>query len=293
MLEQKLKNGDFVITAEIVPPLSASADDLIKRAAPLGGLVDAINLTDGAGARVAMSSLASSSLLVREGFEPILQMTCRDRNRIGLASDLLGASALGIKNLLILHGDDPSKGDMPEATPVFDLDSKGLIELAAHLDKVPGPDGREIANAPDFYVGCADAPFDPPADWQPDGLRGKIAAGAQFAQTQFSFDVDVAKAYFGRLESEGITKALKFIVGVGPLLSAKQAQFMNDNLFGVTVPDATIKRMEEADDQRAEGRKICAEIVSGLRDVPGVSGVHIMAPMQNSQAIAQTIEQFR
>jgi len=293
MLEQKLKNGDFVITAEIVPPLSASADDLIKRAAPLGGLVDAINLTDGAGARVAMSSLAASSLLVREGFEPILQMTCRDRNRIGLASDLLGASALGIKNLLILHGDDPSKGDMPEATPVFDLDSKGLIELAAHLDKVPGPDGREIANAPDFYVGCADAPFDPPADWQPDGLRGKIAAGARFAQTQFCFDVDVAKAYFGRLESEGITKALKFIVGVGPLLSAKQAQFMNDNLFGVTVPDATIKRMEEADDQRAEGRKICAEIVSGLRDVPGVSGVHIMAPMQNSQAIAQTIEQFR
>ena len=293
MLEQKLKNGDFVITAEIVPPLSASADDLIKRAAPLGGLVDAINLTDGAGARVAMSSLAASSLLVREGFEPILQMTCRDRNKIGLASDLLGASALGIKNLLILHGDDPSKGDMPEATPVFDLDSKGLIELAAHLDKVPGPDGREIANAPDFYVGCADAPFDPPADWQPDGLRGKIAAGARFAQTQFCFDVDVAKAYFGRLESEGITKALKFIVGVGPLLSAKQAQFMNDNLFGVTVPDATIKRMEEADDQRAEGRKICAEIVSGLRDVPGVSGVHIMAPMQNSQAIAQTIEQFR
>ena len=292
MLEQKLKNGDFVITAEVVPPLSASADDLTKRVAPLGGLVDAVNLTDGAGARLAMSSLAASALLVREGFEPILQMTCRDRNRIGLASDLLGASALGIKNLLILHGDDPSKGDMPEAKPVFDLDSKGLIELAANLDKVPGEDGRKIANAPDFHIGCADAPFDPPAGWQPESLRGKIAAGARFAQTQFCFDIEVAKAYFSRLESEGITKQLKFIVGVGPLLSAKQAQFMNDNLFGVTVPDAIIKRMEEADDQRAEGRKICAEIVSGLRDVSGVNGVHIMAPMQNSQAIAQTIEQF-
>jgi len=292
MLEQKLNDGDFVITAEIVPPLSASADDLLRRVAPLAGLVDGVNLTDGAGARLAMSSLTASALLLREGFAPILQMTCRDRNRIGLASDLLGASALGINNLLILHGDDPSKGDMPEAKGVFDLDSKGLIEMAANLQKVPGPDGRTIANAPEFHIGCADAPFDPPAGWQPDSLRGKIAAGARFAQTQFCFDVEIARRYFERLANEGITKQLKFIVGVGPLLSAKQAQFMNDNLFGVTVPDQTIKRMEAADDQRAEGRLICAEIVSGLRDVAGVNGVHIMAPMQNGEAIARTIEQF-
>jgi len=292
MLEQKLKNGDFVITAEIVPPLSASADDLIKRVAPLAGLVDGVNLTDGAGARLAMSSLTASAILVREGFEPVLQMTCRDRNRIGLAADLLGASALGIKNLLILHGDDPAKGDMPEAKPVFDLDSKGLIDMAANLQKVPGQDGRTIAHAPEFHIGCADAPFDPPAGWQPDSLRGKIAAGARFAQTQFCFDVEIARRYFERLANEGITKQLKFIVGVGPLLSAKQAQFMNDNLFGVTVPKATIKRMEAAYDERAEGRLICAEIVAGLRDVVGVSGVHIMAPMQNGEAIAETIRQF-
>ena len=293
MLEQKLKNGDFVITAEIVPPLSASADDLIRRVAPLGGLVDAVNLTDGAGARLAMSSLSASALLVGEGFEPVLQMTCRDRNRIGLASDLLGAGALGIKNLLILHGDDPSKGDMPDAKPVFDLDSKGLIEMAADLQSVLGADGRTIADVPAFHVGCADAPFDPPADWKPDSLRGKIAAGARFAQTQFCFDVEIARRYFERLDSEGITQELNFIVGVGPLLSVRQARFMNDNLFGVTVPDAIISRIEGADDQRAEGRQICAEIVADLRDVPGISGVHIMAPMQNGEAIAQTIGLFR
>ncbi len=293
MLEQKLKNGDFVITAEIVPPLSGSADDLIKRVAPLSGLVDAVNLTDGAGARLAMSSLSASAILVREGFEPILQMTCRDRNRIGIASDLLGASALGIENLLILRGDDPTKGDMPDAKPVFDLESSNVIEMAANLQSVLGDEGRKIASLPKFHVGCADAPHDPAPDWQADGLRAKIDAGAQFAQTQFCFDVEIAKRYFAHLTAQGITGQLKFIVGVGPLLSAKQAHFMNDNLFGVTVPDHILNRMENADDQKAEGRKICAEIVTGLRDIPGISGVHIMAPMQSGQAIAQTVREIQ
>ena len=290
MLEQKLKNGDFVITAEIVPPLSGSADDLIKRVAPLAGLVDAINLTDGASARLAMSSLAASAVMVREGFEPILQMTCRDRNRIGLASDLLGASALGIKNVLVLRGDDPSKGDMPETKPVFDLESADLIKMAANMQSSLGDEGRTISCPPELHVGCADAPHDPAADWKPNGLRVKIAAGGRFAQTQFCFDLDVVKRYFARLREENITDELKFIVGVGPLLSARQAQFMNDNLFGVQVPNHIIARMENADDQKAEGRKICVEIVAGLREVAGVGGVHIMAPMQNGQAIAATIK---
>ncbi|HFC04251.1 MAG TPA: methylenetetrahydrofolate reductase [Rhizobiales bacterium] len=290
MLEQKLNRGDFVITAEIVPPLSGNGDDLIQRAAPLAGLVDAVNLTDGAGARLAMSSLSASALLVREGFEPVLQITCRDRNKIALASDLLGASALGIKNLLILHGDDPSKGDIPDAKPVFDLDSKTLIEMAADIQTVLGKDARTITAPPVFHIGCADAPRDPAPDWKPDSLGAKIAAGAQFAQTQFCFDVDIAKRYFLHLADHGITDRLKFIVGVGPLLSAKQAQYMNDNLFGVTIPADIIARMEAADDQKAEGRKICAEIVSGLRDIHGISGVHIMAPMQSGSAIAQTIK---
>jgi len=290
MLEQKLNNGDFVITAEVVPPLSGNRDDLIRKVEPLAGMVDAINMTDGAGARLAMAPLAAGAILVREGFEPVMQLTCRDRNRIGLASDLLGAGALGIKNLLILRGDDPANGDMPDAKAVFDLESSDVISMAADMQGFLGKNVREIASQPQFHVGCADAPHDPKPDWQPDGLRVKIAAGAQFTQTQFCFDIETAKRYFARLDETGITDQLKFIVGIGPLLSVKQALFMNDNLFGVRVPDAVIKRMEAAGDQRAEGRKICAEIAADLRDISGVSGVHIMAPQQNGEAIAKTVK---
>lgn len=293
MFEQKLKNGKFVITAEIVPPLSSNRDDLIKRVSPLAGLADAVNLTDGAGARLAMSSMSASAILVQEGFEPVLQMTCRDRNRIGLASDLIGAGAQGIKNLLVLRGDDPSKGDMPAAKPVFDIESVQLIEMAADLQSALPADSRKIASPPAFFTGCADAPHDPAPDWQPDGLRAKIAAGAQFAQTQFCFDLEVARRYFSRLREAGITRQLKFVVGIGPLLSARQAHFMNDNLFGVTIPDPVIKRMEAADDQRAEGQKICVEMAVGLRDIDGVSGVHIMAPQQNGTTIARTISSIQ
>lgn len=288
-LEEKLARGDFVVTAEIVPPLSGSADDLLSRAEPLGGVVDAVNVTDGAGARLAMSSLAASALLVREGIEPVWQMTCRDRNRIGLASDILGASALGIKHVLVLNGDDPAKGDMPDAKPVFDLDSRGLISMAAGMQ---GPGGREISHTPHLHTGCADAPFDVPDDWQPKGLEAKIAAGARFAQTQFCFDIDVTRRYFARLADLGITDKLKFIAGIGPLLSLKQARFMHDNLFGVTIPDHIMARMENADDEKVEGRAICAELVAQLREVDGICGVHIMAPMQSGQAIAEVVKRF-
>lgn len=289
ILEEKLARGDFVVTAEIVPPLSGSADDLLKRAAPLGGVVDAVNVTDGAGARLAMSSLAASALLVREGLEPVWQITCRDRNRIGLASDILGASALGIKNVLVLNGDDPAKGDMPEAKPVFDVDSRALIAMAADLQ---GPGGREIVNPPRLFTGCADAPFDVPADWQPKGLEAKIAAGARFAQTQFCFDIEVTRRYFARLTEMGITDKLKFIAGIGPLLSLKQARFMNDNLFGVTIPHAIMARMENASNEKSEGRAICRELVAQLREIDGISGVHIMAPMQSGTAIAEVVKGF-
>jgi len=293
MLEQKIAAGDFVITAEIVPPLSGHADDLLRRVEPLAGLADAINLTDGAGARLAMSSLAASAILVREGFEPVLQMTCRDRNRLGLASDLLGAGALEIKNLLVLRGDDPSRGDMPAAKPVFDIESVDLISMAADLQDVLGSSGREIAAPPNFFVGCADLPHDLAPDWQPDGLRAKIAAGAKFSQTQLCFDIEMARRYFAHLTEIGITGQLKFIVGTAPLLSAGQARFMNDNLFGVHVPDHIIERMESADDQKAEGQKICIELAAGLKEIDGVCGLHIMAPQQNGRAIAQAIRAIK
>ncbi len=289
-LQTKLDAGDFVITAEITPPLSANPSDLLDRVKPLEGLVDAVNVTDGAGARATMSSTACAALMCAQGVEPVLQLTCRDRNRIGIASDLLGAAAQGARNLLILHGDDPKAGDMPDAMPVFDLDSRGVITLARTMrDEAQLPSGREIKGAPDFFIGCADAPFDPPEDFLPKGLNGKIDAGAQFAQTQFCYDLGIAERYFAALRQHGITDKLKFIVGIGPLLSAKSAHWMNDNLFGVSVPDATLERMEAAEDEKAEGRAICVEAIQGLKQIDGVAGVHIMAPMQGAKAIAETI----
>lgn len=288
-LQQKLDNGRFVVTAEIVPPLTGDGEQVAELAAPLKGHVDGVNVTDGAGARASMSSLAACAVLAREGFEPIMQMTCRDRNKLALYGDLLGASVLGIRNLLVLHGDNPEKSDLDDVTPVYNVDSKGLISMAADLERIGE---REVKKPPSFFVGCADAPFAPPDDWTPTSLEGKIAAGARFAQTQFCFDLEVARAYFARLGDFGITEKLSFIVGVGPLASVKQARFMDEKLFGVSVPAATIQRMEQAADPKAEGRAICAEIVAGLKDIPGVSGVHIMAPLQPPSAIAETIRAF-
>ena len=290
-LKSKLDRGEFVVTAEITPPLSASAEDLLERAKPLEGLVDAVNVTDAPGARATMSSFAAAALLARNGFEPVLQMTCRDRNRIAIACDLLGASALGIHNLLILHGDDPTAGDQPDAKPVFDLDSKGVMALARGMrDTAKLPSDREIRHAPELHIGCADAPFDPPEDFQPNGLSGKIEAGAQFSQTQFCYDLGIGQRYFARLRAHGITDKLKFIVGIGPLASARSAKWMDENLFGVSVPADVIKRMENAGDEKAEGRAICVEAIEGLRQIEGVAGVHIMAPQQGASAIAETIK---
>jgi len=289
-LQAKLAKGDFVITAEITPPLSASATDLIERAKPLEGLVDAINVTDAPGARATMSSFAAASLLARDGYEPVLQITCRDRNRIAITCDLLGAGAMGIHNLLILHGDDPTAGDQPDAMPVFDLDSKGVMALAKRMrDEAKLPSDREIKHPPELHIGCADAPFDPPEDFKPDGLKAKIEAGAQFSQTQFCYDLGTAERYFARLSDHGITDRLKFIVGIGPLASAKSARWMDENLFGVNVPAHLIDRMDNAADPKAEGRAICVEAIEGLRQIDGVAGVHIMAPQQGGAAIAKTI----
>jgi methylenetetrahydrofolate reductase (NADPH) len=203
----KLRAGDFVITAEISPPLSSDPEDLLEKAMPLGGLANAVNITDGASARVHMSALAAAAILVREGIEPVFQLTCRDRNRIALQSDLLGAAALGIRNLLILTGDDPSAGDQPEAKPVFDLDSRKLIETAVGIrDRHELPSGRRVAGGADFFIGVADTPLDPAPSWTPVSLRNKIAAGAQFAQTQFCMDGAITRRYMNRLAEEGITE---------------------------------------------------------------------------------------
>jgi len=290
-LRSKLAAGEFVITAEITPPLSADPAALLERAKPLAGVVDAVNVTDAAGARAALSSTAAAALLAASGVEPVMQMTCRDRNRIAIASDLLGCAAQGVHNLLILHGDDPKVGDQPDAMPVWDLDSRGVMALARTMrDDKRLPSGREITGAPDFHIGCADTPFDPPEDFVPSGLRSKIDAGADFAQTQFCYDLDVARRYFATLGAHGITKDLKFIAGIGPLASAKSARWMDETLFGVSVPASAIARLEAASDERAEGRAIAVEAIHRLAEIDGVSGVHIMAPLQSAGAIAETIK---
>ena len=290
-LRDKLARGDFVITAEITPPLGASAEAVLARAGPLKGLADAVNITDGAGARAAMSSISCGAIMAAEGIEPIMQLTCRDRNRIGIASDLLGASAQGVHNMLVLHGDDPKIGDMPETPGVYDLGSRGVMNLARMMrDEGQLPSGRKINPKPEFHIACADMPMDPKDDWVPKGLEGKIEAGAEFAQTQFCFDTGIAERYFARLREHGITDKLKFVVGIGPLASGKQARFMDENLFGVSVPLHIIERIEAAEDEKTEGRKICVELMEAYQHIDGIAGVHIMAPMQGAKAIAETIK---
>jgi methylenetetrahydrofolate reductase (NADPH) len=289
-LETKISAGRFVITAEIVPPLSAAAGKLLAEAELLQGKVDAINVTDAAAGKTSMSSFAAAAILAANGHEPILQVTCRDRNRIALAGDLIGAAAQGIQNLLILKGDDPKGGDQPDAKPVFDYESGQLLALARDLrDKGVLPSGRKVEPPPQFFIGGADVPRRPDANWKAAPLLNKIEAGADFVQTQFCFDLDVCRAYIDRLRSEGIIDRLAVIIGVGPIRSAKSARWMNENLFGVHVPEATIARLDAAKDQAAEGRAICAELIAGLRDIPGVAGAHVMAPAQGPEAIAQVL----
>ena len=289
-LERLLGAGGFAVTAEVIPPLSADPEALLSRVRPLEGLADAINLTDAAGARAMLSSYAGAAIMVRAGFEPVLQTTCRDRNRIALAGDLIGAAAQGVRNILVLHGDLPESGDQPEAAGVYDLDSRGVMTLVRTMrDDGKLPSGRTIEPPPRLFIGAADTPFDPPADWQPKGLHSKIAAGADFLQTQFCFDPAVARRYFGRLSDAGITEQVKIIAGIGPIASARSARWMNDHLHGVTVPEPLVARLEQAADPAAEGRHICVELMQELREIPGISGLHVMAPLQGSATIAQVI----
>src|SRR4051794_37622142 len=188
-LEELLRAQQFVITAEIAPPASFDPGDLLATALPLKGLADAVNVTDGASARAHLSAPIAAAILVQDGIEPILQLTCRDRNRIALQADLMGAAASGVHNLLLLTGDDPKAGDQPETKPVFDVDSTALTAMAKALrDRGELPSGRKVAGEARFFLGAADVPIDPPPGWQPTKLAAKVAAGAQFAQTQFCMD---------------------------------------------------------------------------------------------------------
>jgi methylenetetrahydrofolate reductase (NADPH) len=292
-LEQAIVSGRFVITAEVTPPVSCDPDDLLAKALPLKGLADAVNVTDGAGARAHLGALAAATILLRSGIEPVLQLTCRDRNRLALQSDLLGAAALGLRNILVLRGDDPSAGDQPDAKPVFDLDSGALIETAVGIrEKGELPSGRKVTGRADFYVGAADMPIDPPAGWVPKSLKGKIAAGAQFAQTQFCMDIGVVRRYVARLAEHKLTNKIALLIGVVPLRSGRSARWIKEQLYGAIIPDAIVERLEYSGDAAAEGGQICADFIEQLATVPGVAGAHIMAP-NNEAAIPDVIARVR
>ena len=280
-LMSALDDGRFAFTAELTPPVSGSPDDLLAMAEPFRGRVDSLNVTDGPRALIHMSSLAAAAILSSNGIEPVLQMTCRDRNRIAMQADLLGASALGVHNILALRGDDPPTDQHPAAKPVFDMDSRELIEIATRMahDGVCGTD-RQIVTRPVFFMGAADTPIDPPAGWLPEGLIAKADAGAEFVQTQLCFDIDIISRYIGGLVDLGVTERLKILIGLGPLASARSARWMRDNLWGVLVPDSVIDRLDQAADPTAEGVAICGELIEALRDIPGVAGVHLMAPVK-------------
>lgn len=286
-----LASGRFVLTAEVTPPLSLSPEPLLEKVRPLAGLADAVNVTDSASARAAMDPLAAAALMLGAGVEPIVQLTCRDRNRIALQGSIVGAAALGVRAFLFLGGDKPEAGDQPEAKGVFCVDSAALVRTAAGIGAGALPSGRAVADAVPLLPGVADCPIDPPEGWEPKGLQAKIAAGAAFAQTQFCMDAGVVRRYVARLAACGLGD-FKLIVGVAPLASAKSANWIRSNLFGAIIPDAVVARLEAAADPKAEGAAICVDYVAELADIPGVAGAHVMAPL-NEKSVPGVMEAAR
>jgi methylenetetrahydrofolate reductase (NADPH) len=288
-LHARLLSGEFVVTAEITPPVSTDPSEFVARAAPLKGLAAALNVTDGAGAKAHLSTLVAAHFIAQSGIEPIVQMTCRDRNRLALQADLLGAAALGLRNVLLLGGDNPASGDQPEAKAVGDYDSRGLL-AAAHRMRTTGtlPPGTEIKGGLRLLLGTADLPIDPPAGWEPKGLIAKIEAGADFAQTQFCMDIEVVRRYAARLVELGVAQKLPILIGVAPIPSVRSARWMKEKLYGTVIPERIIERLERAADAKAEGEAICAELLRELSETPGIAGAHVMAP-QNFSGIARTI----
>ena len=276
--ERVLRAGQFAVTAEIAPPDSADPEDVYERAALFDGYVDAINATDSSGANCHMSSMGICSLLTRRGYAMILQQSCRDRNRIAMQGDILGAAAMGVCNILCLSGDGVQSGDHPEAKPVFDMDSISALGMVRHMrDEQQFLSGRTINSPPRLFLGGAANPFAPPLDFRPHRMAKKIAAGAQFIQTQYCFDVERMKTFMAEVRDMGLLEKAYVLAGVGPLASAKAAEWIRKNVAGVHIPDDVIKRLAGAEDQKQEGVDLCVDLIEQVREIEGVSGVHIMA----------------
>jgi len=311
-LEKILRAGMFAVTAELGPPQSADPEVIRQKARLLKGNCDAVNITDNQTAIVRMSSIGSGAIVVQEGLEPVIQMTCRDRNRLAIQSDLLAAYALGMRNLLCLTGDHQTFGNHPTAKNVFDIDSIQLIQMVVNLrdqrvfqcgDPLKGPEPR-------FFVGAAASPFADPVAYRPYRLAKKVKAGANFIQTQLIYDVEAFERFMTRVRELGIHEQAYILAGVGPLKSPAMARYMKESVPGILVPDAIIERMEKAgepwagkkkeeltkEDRKAraaawqeEGIKICIELIQQIRQIKGVAGVHIMA-IEWEEAVKPIVE---
>ncbi len=284
-LERVLESGAFTVTAELGPPKSAHAPSVRKKADLLKGQVDAANITDNQTAIVRMSSIAAARLALDQGVEPVMQMTCRDRNRIAIQSDLLGAYALGIRNILCLSGDHQKFGNHPQAKNVFDLDSIQLVGMVkAMRDEGLFQCGEEIRNTkkaplapPKMLIGAAANPFGDPFPFRVIRLAKKAQAGADFIQTQPVFDLERFKMWMTAVRDRGLHEQTAILAGVMPVKSWKALAYMDKNVPGIRIPAPLIERMKGAEDGEAEGVKLCVETMQQLREVEGVRGIHIMA----------------
>jgi len=292
-LEKVLRAGLFAVTAELNPPDSADPHDVFEAALVLSQVCDAINATDASGAHCHMSSVAICALLTHAGYAPVMQVSCRDRNRIAIQGDVLGAAAMGVHSVLCLTGDDVTAGDQPGAKRVFDLDSLHLLRTIRTMrDEGCYMSGRKITVPPRLFLGAASNPFVPPLDWRPDRMAKKIEAGADFFQSQYCFDVPRLETFMKRVRDMGLHEKAYFLVGVGPLRSERAAEFMRSNVPGVHIPDEVIERLRKTpkERKREEGKKICVEIIQQVREIEGVHGVHLMAYRQE-ELVAEIVEE--
>jgi len=282
-LERVLRAGHFAVTAEMAPPDSADPAEVYEQAALFDGVADAINATDGSGANCHMSSVGVCALLTRKGYSMVMQISCRDKNRIAIQGDVLGASAMGVSNMLCLSGDGVQAGDHPEAKPVFDLGAVSLLETVKTMrDESRFISGRKLTTPPPVFLGAAANPFALPTDFRASRLAQKVKAGAQFVQTQYCFDIPIFKDFMAEARDKGLLDKVFVIAGVGPMASAKSASWIRKNVPGVHIPDSVIKRLEGAENQKEEGRQICVELMQQLKEIDGVAGVHVMAYRQES-----------
>jgi methylenetetrahydrofolate reductase (NADPH) len=287
-----LQSGAFTVTAEVGPPRGADAQALVRKVAPLRDLVTAVNITDNQGATVRLSSWAGSMAVMAAGVEPIMQLTCRDSNRIALQASLLGAAAMGIPNILVMTGDHPRFGDHPGAKPVFDLDSVQLLLTARTMrDEGRLLSGRELKPAPRWFLGSVENPSAPPLDLRAARLGKKVAAGAQFIQTQYVFDIEVFARFMAQVRDLGLHERCHILAGVGPICSLRALSHMQNNVPGLRIPEDLARRLRGAPEDRTaeEGVSVCAETIGELRQIPGLAGVHVMA-MGNEHRIPLILE---